>query len=413
MLAVVVPAASANAFKRPSLLSDASHNVGLTLEGLKPRSRACASLGKLDEAVRRSAEGGWLKTLDIRAESWDGLKRWVVENWGIVVEAAVKRLGEEVRSELKALRNRLNDDKVAREVVAPAHLLIQAERLGVNEITLKYFGAVVSGAIDGDGYVSAAMGEVVLTSGEREIALHWTAALAAHDIETKVRRARDAFDVVASGGDAARLAGLYFLFGPPLLERDERIIDHKLAEAVGLGAEGLDIRWEGLRLTKSGVAADLIISVGGAAVKYNVYLLKDAILLLFHSTDRSRAELAARLLWLAGVVAEVQKEGGRGVWYVRVTTDSPAAGRDELRKAHANVVREAAARDWINASKAESWLKKLERGHILMEGWPKHCVQLTRSGALDVRLSSTNPDSVAQVARRLERWVLWRAFISR
>jgi hypothetical protein len=98
--------------------------------------------------------------LGVKAGSWEGLKRWVVENWSIVVDAAVRRLGEEVRGELEALRDRLNDDKVAREVVAPAFLLIQAERLGVNEETLRYFGAVVSGAVDGDGYVSAAEGKL-------------------------------------------------------------------------------------------------------------------------------------------------------------------------------------------------------------------------------------------------------------
>jgi hypothetical protein len=80
-----------------------------------------------------------------------------------------------------------------------------------------------------------------------------------------------------SGGDAARLTGLYFLFGPPLLEGDDRLKSHKLAEAVRLGAEGLSIRWEGLRLTKSGIAAELTISEGGIAVKYNVYLSKDDI----------------------------------------------------------------------------------------------------------------------------------------
>jgi hypothetical protein len=108
--------------------------------------------------------------LGIKAESWEGLKQRVAENWGVVVDAAVRRLGEGVRSELKALRDKLNDDKIAREVVAPALLLIQAERLGVNELTLKYFGAIVSSAIDGDGYVSAALKRVELTSGEREIA---------------------------------------------------------------------------------------------------------------------------------------------------------------------------------------------------------------------------------------------------
>jgi len=385
--------------------------VNLTLEGPKPQFYAYTSLEKLDEAIKRSAEGGWLKILGVEAESWDGLKRWVADHWNEVIDAVKKWLeGVEVGSgfdlagaleELKSLKSRLDDDKIAREVVAPTLLLIQAERLGVNETTLRYFGAAVSGAIDGDGYVSVAMKVVGLTSGEREIDLLWAAAFAAYGIKAEVRRARYAFDVVASGGDAVKLAGLYFLFGPPLLERDERIIDHKLAEAVKLGAKGLDIRWEGLRRAEGGrVAADLIISVGGATVKCHVYLLKDAILLLFHSTDRSRVELAARLLRLADVVAEVQKEGGRNVWYVRVTTDRIAAGREELRKALANVVREAAARGWIDAGKAESWLDKLESGLTLREGWPKYHVGLVE-GALVVRYHSTNSGNIEREAQRL------------
>ncbi len=71
----------------------------------------------------------------------------------------------------------------------------------------------------------------------------------------------------------------------------------------------------------------LTISEGGAAVKYNVYLRGDAVELQFRSTDRSRAELAARLLKLAGAGAEVRKEGGRDVWRVRAYTDMLAAGR--------------------------------------------------------------------------------------
>jgi hypothetical protein len=210
--------------------------VDLTLEGPKPQFRAHTSLEKLDEAIRRSAEGGWLKMLGVEAESWEGLKQWVAEHWDVVVDAAARRLGEGVRSALEALRDRLNDDKIAREAVAPALLLIQAERLGVNETTLRYLGAVISGAVGGDGYVSAARKEVGLTSGEREIALLWAAALAAHGTEAEVRRVGGAFQVIVSGGDAARLAGLYFCYGSPLLEGDERIINYKLAEAVKLGA---------------------------------------------------------------------------------------------------------------------------------------------------------------------------------
>jgi hypothetical protein len=73
--------------------------------------------------------------------------------------------------ELEGLKSKLDDDKIAREVIAPAHLLMQAERLGVDETTLKYFAAAASGAIGGDGYVSAAMGVVGLTSGEHAVVL--------------------------------------------------------------------------------------------------------------------------------------------------------------------------------------------------------------------------------------------------
>ncbi len=314
--------------------------VVLTLEGPKPQFYAHTSLEKLDDVIRRSAEGGWLKMLGVEAESWDKLRRWVVGNWDVVVDAAGRRLGGDVRSELEALRNKLNDDKVAREVIAPALLPIQAERLGLNEETLRYFGAVASGAIDGDGYVSAAMKRIEPTSGEHEIALLWAAALAAHGIKAEVRDAGSAYQVVMSGGDAARLTGLYSRYSPPLLEGDDRLKNHKLAEAVGLWAEGLDIRWEGLRRrTEDGLVADLTISVGGVAVKYNVYLRGDAIELEFRSTDRSRAELAAHLLRLAGVDAEVKKEDVGDEWHVRATTDMFAAGREKLRKALAKVVR--------------------------------------------------------------------------
>ncbi len=45
--------------------------VGLTLEGPKPQLRARASLEKLDEAIRRSAESRWLHMLGIKARLED------------------------------------------------------------------------------------------------------------------------------------------------------------------------------------------------------------------------------------------------------------------------------------------------------------------------------------------------------
>jgi hypothetical protein len=231
--------------------------VSLTLEGPKPQFYAYVPLDSLDDAIKKSVEGGWLKMLGVEAESWEGLKRWVSDHWDEVISMVRRRL-EGVKAgsgfdlagalrELEGLKSRLDDDKIAREVIAPTLLLIQAERLGVNEETLKYFAAVISGAIGGDGYVSAAMREVGLSSGERAVALLWGAALAAHGIKAKVWRAGKAFSMTVSGDDAVKLAGLYFLYGPPLLEGDERIINYKLAEAVELAAEGLSISWEGLR----------------------------------------------------------------------------------------------------------------------------------------------------------------------
>jgi len=96
----------------------------------------------------------------------------------------------------------------------------------------------------------------------------------------------------------------------------------------------------------------------------------------------------------------VKKVGDRDEWFVRATIDKLAAGREELRKALAEIVRTAVKNGLVEASKAEGWLEKLKRGRVLMEGWPKYEVGLTE-GALMVRFSSTNSDSIAREAQRL------------
>jgi hypothetical protein len=349
-------------------------------------------------------------------KSWDDLKRWVAGHWGEVIDAVKKQLKSvEVGSgfdltraleELEGLKSRLADDKIAREVIAPALLLIQAERLGVDETTLRYFAAVASGAIGGDGSVSAAEGKVVSASGKHTVALHWGAVLAAYGIDAEVKKAgRGASQVVASGGGAVRLASLYFLYGPPLLEGgNERVINHKLAGAVELGAEeALNVSWEGLRrrTDKGLVAADLIISVGGVAVRYNVYLRENAIELKFQSKNRSRVELAARLLRLAGVDAELERESSRDVWRVYAYTDVLASASEDLRDALANIVRRAVEHGWVDEKKAKRWLEKLEGGVAAWEG-KKFMVRLSGGGALEVSFRSTSRKSVEDVVREFK-----------
>jgi hypothetical protein len=201
--------------------------------------------------------------------------------------------------------------------------------------------------------------------------------------------------VAAYGGDAARFKRLLAVTAPSaggeyLSEKFEEFMEAARVEA----------RPGDVRLTDKGrIAADLAISEAGIAVKYNVYL-SDKIELEFQSTDRSRVELAARLLRLAGVGAEVKKVGDGGVWRVTATTDMLAAGRRELRDAVRKVVEEALKEGWVDAGKAEGWLEKLEKGLTLMEGWPKYEVGLIE-GALVVRFASTNPNSIQREVQRL------------
>jgi hypothetical protein len=160
----------------------------------------------------------------------------------------------------------------------------------------------------------------------------------------------------------------------------------------------MEVGWEGLKRTPGGcAAARLTISEGGVAATYSVYLRGD-IRLIFQSADRSRAELAARLLRLAGVGAEVKRMSG--VWRVQAYTDMLAAGRGELRRALAEVVREAATRGLVDGRRAERWLKKLEKGSASRR--PKYLVRLTHSGSLEVRFASTSPHSIRREAQRLE-----------
>jgi hypothetical protein len=305
-------------------------------------------------------------------------------------------------------------DRIARKFVAPALELIMLDKALRGEFdrreALLRFGEMYATAIAGDGAVGPRRVELTvggeLGSGAtllRLAALRLLNELLPEDLKfgvhTYVGEGRY-YDIAATGGDAARLMRLLAVSAPSagggyLSPKFEGFVEEARAEV------RLD---EGsIRRTKRGlVAADLTISEGGADVKYNVYLRENAIMLQFVSTDRGRVELAARLLKLAGVNAEVKREGGEGEWYVMTTTDRLAAGRRELRGALAEIVREALARGWVDAGRAERWLDKLESGLTLREGWPKYYVGLARSGALEVRYETTNSGNIEREAKRLE-----------
>ncbi|MFP3193543.1 MAG: PaRep2b protein [Thermoproteus sp.] len=339
------------------------------------------------------------------------------EVWGVVDFAL---------SDMGCLARDCARDEVARKFVEPALELMMLDKalegkLDRREALLR-FGEMYATAIAGDGTVESREVEpafggglgggatkvVLVVGGElgggatllRLATLRSLNELLPDGLRFGVHTyvGEGIYRITAYGGDAARLMRLLAAAAP---SAGGEYLSPKFEEFVGEARA--EVRFGGMRLTQSGrVAADLTISEGNIDVKYNVYLREHDILLQFASTDRGRAELAARLLKLAGVDAEVKKEGERGVWYVKATTDKLAAGRKELRDAIAEVVRRAAENGWVNRETADRWLDKLERGRALREGWPKYNVQLTE-GALVVRYMSTNPESIERIAEELRK----------
>jgi hypothetical protein len=319
-------------------------------------------------------------------------------------------------------------DEVVRKFVEPAlELVMLSKALSVKfgreevmldkalrgefdrEEALLYFGEMFATALAGDGHVGP--GEVVLTVGGelgggaallRLATLYLLNQLLSDELKFGVRTyiKRDTYYITATGGNAARFKRLLAVSAP---SAGGEYLSPKFNEFVKEAQ--VEVRLGNVWLTQSGLAAaDLTISEGGTAVKYNIYLREKEIELRFHSSNRNHAELAALLLRHAGVGAELKKKevGKRDVWRVIATADMLAAGREELRKALAEIVETAVKKGWVNADKAERWLKKLKRGRVLMEGWPKYYVGLVRSNALRVKFDSTNPDSIQRETQRLK-----------
>ncbi|MFZ8806544.1 MAG: hypothetical protein ACO2PN_00360 [Pyrobaculum sp.] len=327
------------------------------------------------------------------------------EVWGIV---------EFVLSDMYCLARDCARDEVVRKFVAPALELVMLDKALRGELdrekALLYFGEMYATAIAGDGSVGPDKVDLVV-GGElgggaallRLATLHLLKELLSEELKFDVRvyLKRGVYDIAAYGENAARFKRLLAVSAP---SAGGEYLSPKFEEFVEEARVEVRLDKNSIRRTEGdNVAADLTISKGDIMIKYNVYLRKDHILLDFHSADRSRAELAARLLRLAGVSAEVRKESGRDVWYVYASTDKLAAGREELRSAIAEVVKAARDNSWVDAGKAKRWLEKLEEGRVLKEGWPKYNVKLDHHGALVVRFASTNPDSIRREAQRLRK----------
>jgi hypothetical protein len=339
------------------------------------------------------------KRIDKLAEEPAGVSR--EEVWGIVDFA----LGD-----MYCLVRDCARDELVRKFVAPALELMMLDKALNDEFdreeALLLFGEMYATAVAGDGYVGPDKVDLAV-GGElgggaallRLATLHLLNRLLSNELKFNVRiyvGEGRYYIIAATGEDAARFMRLLAVFAP---SAGGEYLSEKFEEF--MKEARVEVRPDNIRLTDKGrVATDLTISEGGAAVKYNVYL-RDAVVLQFRSTDWSRVELAARLLRLAGVDAEVQRVGGkRDVWQVIATTDKLAAGREELRDALVKIVKTARDNGWVDEKKAKGWLEELRRGRVLKEGWPKYYVWLAK-GALKVRFSSTSPDSIEREAQRL------------
>jgi hypothetical protein len=364
---------------------------------------------RLARAIIRYAEGN-KKRAEERIEN-------LAKELAGVLKEDVGRAGEEVwgvvelaLSDMYCLARDCARDEVARKFVEPALELImldKALRGGFDgKEALLRFGEMYATAIAGDGAVGPREVKLVV-GGElgggatllRLAALRSLNELLPDGLRFDVRTYVDEgryYDIAATGDDAAKLTRLLAVAAP---SAGGGYLSPKFEGFVGEAR--VEVRFGGMRLTQSGrVAADLTISEGGVDVKYNAYLRRDDILLRFESSDRGRVELAARLLKLAGVDAEVKSRGGRDVWYVEATINKLAAGRKELRDALADIIRKAVENGPVDAGRAGRWLDKLRSGITLKEGWPRYEVGLAE-GALVVRYRSTNPGNIEREAQRL------------
>jgi hypothetical protein len=368
------------------------------VEALSGRKIAGEYAEKLAELIISYAES---RRREIReriyklAEELVGISK--EEVWGVV---------DFVLSDMYCLARDCARDEVMRKFVAPALELIMLDK-ALNgkfdsERARLLFGEMYATTLAGDGTVGRRLVELAV-GGElgggaallRLAALHLLNQLLPKELNfnTRLRVGEGVYNITAYGENAVRFNRILATTAP---SAGGEYLSNKFNEFVKEAKVEVRLDKSSIRQTEGGlVAADLTISEGNTAVKYNIYLRSD-ILLEFHSADRSRVELAARLLRFAGISAEVKRKGDEDVWYVVATTDMLAAGRKELRDAIRIVVEEALKNGWVDEKKAERWLEKLERGVVAWEG--KKFEMRHVSGTLIVSFSSTSRESLEEVA---------------
>jgi len=386
-----------------------------TLSGGRITGEYAVKLAKLIILYAESRDERTKNRIDKLAEELAGVfkedvKRVKGEVWGVV---------DFILSDMHCLARDCARDAVVRKYVAPALELIMLDKAlnDNNESNRKrarlLFGEMYATAIAGDGTVGRR--RVGLTVGGelgggaallRLATLHLLNQLLPRELKFNTRAYEGKsryYNIVAYGENATRFKRLLAVSAP---SAGGRYLSDKFNGFVEEAQ--VDVRVDSIRLTPSGlVAADLIISEGGVEIKYNVYL-HDAIVLQFHSMDRSHAELAALLLRLAGVTAKVRGEGGGEGWHVKATTGRLAAGREELRNAIAKLVETARVSGWVDEKKARRWLEELKKGHTSAEGRPGYLIRLDHHGTLVVKYQSTKPDRIEREAQRLENMGLTR-----
>jgi len=342
----------------------------------------------------------------------EGLIESLAEKVGVSTEemrGVVKRVLSGEDPYVYCLAKDCANDKIIRKFVAPALELIMPDKalngMFSREEALLRFCEMYATALAGDGHMGRRSVELAV-GGElgggsallRLAALHLLNQLLPNELKFNARiyvGEGRYYRITATGEDAASLKRLLAVSAP---SAGGEYLSEKFNEFVK--ETQVEVRPGDIRLTKSGVAADLTISEAGAAVKYSIYLWKE-IMLEFQSTDRDSVELAARLLRLAGISTEVKKKmSNREVWRIWATTDMLAAGRMELRDALVKIVETARSNGWVDEKKAKRWLEKLKSGLTLMEGWPKYEMGHAHSGALEVRYRSINPDSIERERQR-------------